>query len=138
LARLEHDGAHPALGEMQRGREPGIAGPDHAHVGARGLRKWRRRRSGRRCRGPQRGGERERFGHGPDNNGFAAPWAAVHSPLRSWRQLRGSDMSTQPRVIPNTIEALADAVYPSFAMLAGMELDLFTPLKDGPLSAEEI
>jgi hypothetical protein len=40
-------------------------------------------------------------------------------------------MSAQPRSIPKTIETLADAVYPSFAMLAGMELDLFTPLKDG-------
>jgi hypothetical protein len=39
---------------------------------------------------------------------------------------------------PKTIEALADAVYPSFAMLAGMALDLFTPLKDGPLTADEI
>jgi predicted O-methyltransferase YrrM len=29
-------------------------------------------------------------------------------------------------------------VYPSFAMLAGMELDLFTPLKDGPLSAKQL
>src|ERR1043165_4977387 len=47
-------------------------------------------------------------------------------------------MSVQPKVTPKTIETLADAVYPSFAMLAGMELDLFTPLKDGPLSAEEI
>jgi hypothetical protein len=47
-------------------------------------------------------------------------------------------MSTQPRTIPKTIETLADAVYPSFAMLVGMELDLFTPLKDGPLTAEEI
>jgi hypothetical protein len=47
-------------------------------------------------------------------------------------------MSTQPRAIPKTIEILADAVYPSFAMLAGMELDLFTPLKDGPLTADEI
>jgi hypothetical protein len=40
--------------------------------------------------------------------------------------------------MPKTIETLADAVYPSFAMLAGMELDLFTPLKDGPLTADEI
>jgi hypothetical protein len=47
-------------------------------------------------------------------------------------------MSPQPRFIPQTIEHLADAVYPSFAMLAGMELDLFTPLKDGPLTAEQI
>ena len=47
-------------------------------------------------------------------------------------------MSTQPRTNPKTIETLADAVYPSFAMLAGMELDLFTPLKDGPLTADQI
>jgi O-methyltransferase domain/Dimerisation domain len=47
-------------------------------------------------------------------------------------------MSPEPRIVPKTIETLADAVYPSFAMLAGMELDLFTPLKEGPLTAEEI
>jgi SAM-dependent methyltransferase len=39
---------------------------------------------------------------------------------------------------PDTIFQLRDAVYPSFAMLAGMELDLFTPLAGGPLSAEQI
>jgi hypothetical protein len=44
--------------------------------------------------------------------------------------------SSPPR--PETIDRLASAVYPSFAMLAGMQLDLFTPLKDGPLSAEQI
>src|ERR1043166_5356961 len=47
-------------------------------------------------------------------------------------------MSAQPKITPKTIEALAGAVYPSFAMLAGMELDLFTSLKDGPLTAEQI
>jgi len=45
-------------------------------------------------------------------------------------------MTTELR--PTTVERLADAVYPSFALLAGMELDLFTPLKDGPLAADEI
>ncbi len=39
---------------------------------------------------------------------------------------------------PETIDKLASAVYPSFAMLAGMQLDLFTPLKDGPMSTEQI
>ena len=39
---------------------------------------------------------------------------------------------------PETIEKLVNAVYPSFAMLAGMQLDVFTPLKDGPLSAEHL
>ena len=47
-------------------------------------------------------------------------------------------MSTQPKTPPKTIEILADAVYPSFAMLAGMELDVFTPLKGGPLTADQI
>lgn len=47
-------------------------------------------------------------------------------------------MRTEPTIVPHTIERLAEAVYPSFAMLAGMELDLFTPLKDGPLTADEI
>ena len=44
--------------------------------------------------------------------------------------------SSAPR--PETIEKLASAVYPSFAMLAGMQLDLFTPLKDGPMNAEQV
>ncbi len=39
---------------------------------------------------------------------------------------------------PEIINRLSNAVYSSFAMLAGMQLDLFTPLDDGPLSAEEI
>jgi 3-hydroxy-5-methyl-1-naphthoate 3-O-methyltransferase len=47
-------------------------------------------------------------------------------------------MSAESKILPKLIETLADAVYPSFAMLAGMELDLFTPLGHGPLSAEEI
>jgi hypothetical protein len=38
----------------------------------------------------------------------------------------------------NLIPRLTNAVYPSFALLAGMQLDLFTPLKDGPMSAEKI
>ena len=46
-------------------------------------------------------------------------------------------MTTQPPR-PETIERLEAAVYPSFAILAGMQLDLFTPLKDGPMSVVEI
>jgi predicted O-methyltransferase YrrM len=44
----------------------------------------------------------------------------------------------QPALRPETIERLATAVYPSFAMLAGMQLDVFTPLKDGPLNAGQL
>jgi 2-hydroxy-4-(methylsulfanyl)butanoate S-methyltransferase len=40
-----------------------------------------------------------------------------------------------PEIKPTTIFHLAHGVYPSMAMLAGMQLDVFTPLKDGPLSA---
>lgn len=39
---------------------------------------------------------------------------------------------------PETIDNLEAAVHPAFAMLAGMKLDLFTPLKDGPLTARQI
>ena len=39
---------------------------------------------------------------------------------------------------PTTIQHLASAVYPSFAMLAGMQLDVFTPLADGPLTATQL
>jgi SAM-dependent methyltransferase len=39
---------------------------------------------------------------------------------------------------PETIERLASAVYPSMAMMAGIQLDVFTSLKDGPLNAGQI
>ena len=45
---------------------------------------------------------------------------------------------TSPTPRPETIEGLASAVPPALAMLAGKQLDLFTPLKDGPLSTEQI
>ena len=34
---------------------------------------------------------------------------------------------------PEIIDRLSRAIYPSYALLAGMQLDLFTPLKDHPL-----
>ena len=46
------------------------------------------------------------------------------------------DTSAGPR--PETINRLRRGVIPALAMLAGMQLDVFTPLKDGPLSAEAI
>src|SRR5271155_4942927 len=39
---------------------------------------------------------------------------------------------------PDTIFGHARAIFPAMAMLAGMQLDVFTPLKDGPLTAAEI
>src|SRR5215467_15149882 len=53
----------------------------------------------------------------------------------SWRRHMTADTST---LRPRTIQHLASAVYPSFAMLAGMQLDVFTPLKDGPLTAVQL
>jgi hypothetical protein len=47
-------------------------------------------------------------------------------------------MPQNPPLRPETVERLAMAVYPSFAMLAGMELDVFTTLKEGPLTAEQV
>jgi predicted O-methyltransferase YrrM len=47
-------------------------------------------------------------------------------------------MTPEPSHRPGTIERLATAVYPSFVMLAGMQLDVFTPLKEGPLRAEQV
>ena len=44
--------------------------------------------------------------------------------------------SPDPR--PETIDRLGLAPFASFAMLAGMQLDLFTPLKDGPMTAEQL
>ena len=46
-------------------------------------------------------------------------------------------MTTQPPT-PETIERLRAAVFRSFAMRAGMELDLFTPLTEGPMNVVEL
>ena len=45
-----------------------------------------------------------------------------------------SDDALKPTRIMNNLHAL----FPSVAMLAGMRLDVFTPLKDGPLAAKEL
>ena len=47
-------------------------------------------------------------------------------------------MSTTMNAGPETINRIADGAYPAPAMLAGMQLDLFTPLEHGPMTAEEI
>ena len=46
--------------------------------------------------------------------------------------------ATLERPEENPIEKMATSVYPSFALLAGMQLDLFTPIKDEPMSAEQM
>ena len=47
-------------------------------------------------------------------------------------------MTNTPEISPNEIMRNAYAVYPSFAMLAGMQLDVFTPLKDQPMNADRL
>ena len=39
---------------------------------------------------------------------------------------------------PKTIQDLINGVYPGLAMLAGMQLDVFTPLHHQPMTAEEL
>src|SRR5262245_50654599 len=43
-----------------------------------------------------------------------------------------------PEIKPTTIFRHAHDVYPPIAMLAGMQLDVFTPLKDGPMTADAL
>jgi hypothetical protein len=43
-----------------------------------------------------------------------------------------------PTIERKTINRHAEGVFPAMAMLAGMQLDVFTPLKDGPLPASDI
>ena len=38
----------------------------------------------------------------------------------------------------NPILGILQSVYPPLAMIAGMQLDLFTPLKDAPMTAGQI
>jgi hypothetical protein len=50
-------------------------------------------------------------------------------------------MASQPeqgKIEPNTIYRHAYGVYPSMAMLAGMQFDVFTRLKDGPMSGARL
>ncbi len=49
-----------------------------------------------------------------------------------------SSMTAIRTETPETIDSLANAIFPAMAMLAGMKLDLFSPLKDGPLTKDEI
>jgi hypothetical protein len=46
--------------------------------------------------------------------------------------------SSAPVVAPTTIDRHASAIFSCMAMLAGLQLDLFTALKDGPLTSAEI
>ena len=45
---------------------------------------------------------------------------------------------TSTELQPQTIQKLGNAPYAAFAMVAGMQLELFTPLGAGPMRAEEL
>jgi predicted O-methyltransferase YrrM len=45
---------------------------------------------------------------------------------------------TNSRSEPVILDSLEDMVFRAMSVLAGMQLDVFTPLKDGPLSADQI
>lgn len=47
-------------------------------------------------------------------------------------------MSTTMTAAPETINRITDGAYPALAMLAGMKLNVFTPMEHGPMTAEEI
>ena len=51
---------------------------------------------------------------------------------------RGGVALTSLTPVPETIDKLVNSIYSPLAMLAGMELDLFTPLKDGSMNAEQL
>jgi hypothetical protein len=63
--------------------------------------------------------------------------ACAHLSLRSLNGWLAASLpqfynrAMQPGIKPATILRHAYGIYPSLAMLAGMQLDLFTPLKDG-------
>lgn len=49
-----------------------------------------------------------------------------------------ADDHATPIPRPDTIWSLRTALYRSYALLAAVQLDLFTPLSDGPMSAEKV
>jgi SAM-dependent methyltransferase len=61
-----------------------------------------------------------------------------HPTIQPYGGEGGMESSTSSEHEENPIPSLIDAVYPSFALLAGMQLDLFTPLRDSPLSTEQV
>jgi hypothetical protein len=51
---------------------------------------------------------------------------------------RDDAVPNRGQVQPTTINGIQDAVAPAFALLAGMQLDLFTPIAEDELTAEEL
>ena len=57
---------------------------------------------------------------------------------RSDQEIRGKMDERSAAPEPRVIRQVATTVYSSFAMLAGMQLDVFSMLKDGPMVAEQL
>jgi SAM-dependent methyltransferase len=74
----------------------------------------------------------------PGHPRLGPDWAWHCAPLEEWDGTikKEPEPSVGPR--PVTIERLAAGVYPAYALLAAMQLDVFTPLKDGALTPEEL
>lgn len=60
------------------------------------------------------------------------------SSARNKTSEKGTVNMTDSTPQPEVFEQLSDGVYRATAMIAGVQLDVFTPLKDGPMSAEHI
>lgn len=73
----------------------------------------------------------------PGHPRLGPSWGWQCAPLEEWD---GTQKESAPSAAarPVTIERLAAGVFPAYALLAAMQLDLFTPLKDAALTAEEL
>ena len=58
--------------------------------------------------------------------------------MNAGTQLPGNGGPSEESLRPNTIMGNFYSLFPSLAMLAGMKLELFTPLKDGPMTARAL
>jgi SAM-dependent methyltransferase len=74
----------------------------------------------------------------PGHPRLGPDWGWQCAPLEEWDGTikKAPKPSVTPR--PVTIERLAAGVFPAYALLAAMQLDLFTPLKDAALTPEEL
>jgi ubiquinone/menaquinone biosynthesis C-methylase UbiE len=74
----------------------------------------------------------------PGHPRLGPDWGWHCAPLEEWDGTikTAPKPSVAPR--PVTIERLSAGVFPAYAMLAAMQLDLFTPLKDAALTPEEL
>ena len=62
------------------------------------------------------------------------PVPQIHQGNTKLSRAEGGVLTVQQPTKPTTIFRHAFGIYPSMAMLAGMQLDVFTPLKDGPMT----